>query len=282
MRLGGKIFQETNDPASWVQAHKDLGYTAAYSPVTDPDTDDDTIRAYADAAKQANLLIAEVGAWRNNTISTDEPTRKAAVADCAAKLSLADRIGARCCVNIAGSRVGADGSWNGPAPTNCDADTFDLLVQSLREIIDAAKPTRTHYTLEMSSWGHPDSAETYLQLISAVDRDRFAVHLDPVNIVNCPARYYGLDALLTHTIRTLGPWIRSCHAKDVTLAGKHLVHLDECRPGTGRLSYAIYLTEVAKLDPDTPIMLEHLPDAEQYALAADHLRSVANQEGLSL
>ena len=73
---------------------------------------------------------------------------------------MADEIGARCCVNIAGSR-GA--KWDGPHPADLTPETFDLIVQSVREIIDAVKPTRAFYTLETMPWMYPDSADSYLR-----------------------------------------------------------------------------------------------------------------------
>ena len=53
-------------------------------------------------------------------------------------------------------------------------------------------------------------------------------------------------------------------------------HLDEVRPGTGGFDYAEFLKQLSKF-PDTPLMLEHLKGAEQYRLAADHIRSVAEK-----
>ena len=41
-----------------------------------------------------------------------------------------------------------------------------------------------------------------------------------------------------------------------------------------------YLKELSKF-PDIPLMLEHLRTAEDFKLAADHLRHLASQNGLS-
>jgi sugar phosphate isomerase/epimerase len=193
-------------------------------------------------------------------------------------LDLADRIGARCCVNIAGSR---GEQWDGPAPTNLDADTFDLIVQTVRGIIDAARPVRTYYTLETMPWVPPDSADSYLRLVQAIDRPRFAVHLDPVNLINSPQRYYRTGELIGECFAKLGTHIRSCHAKDIRLSGKLTVHLDECRPGLGGLDYATYLRELSRLAPDTPLMLEHLSGGEEYAQAAEHIRGLARRIDLA-
>ncbi|MHC4717978.1 MAG: sugar phosphate isomerase/epimerase, partial [Planctomycetota bacterium] len=59
-------------------------------------------------------------------------------------------------------------------------------------------------------------------------------------------------------------------------------HLDEARPGAGGLDYPALLTALDTLDPDTPVMLEHLPDQDEYARAAEFIRSTADQVGVTL
>ncbi len=270
MRLGGPIFDAAGDPAAWAQAVRAAGYRAAYCPLK-PDADDATVRAYADAAARADIVVAEVGAW-SNPLSPDAATRQAAIAHCQASLHLADRIGARCCVNITGSR---GPKWDGPDPRDLTDETFYMIVQTVRDIIDTVQPTRTYYTLETMPWAYPDSADSYLSLLAAIDRPACAVHLDPVNLVCSPQRYFGNAALLRECFEKLGPHIRSCHAKDILLAPELTVHLSEVRAGLGALDYAVFLAELARLDPDTPLMLEHLTAEEDYRLAAEHIRSVA-------
>src|SRR5690606_1607772 len=109
-------------------------------------------------------------------------------------LAHAEQMGAQCCVNIAGSRNAA--KWDGPHAENLTEETFDMIVASVRQIIDAVQPTRTYYALETMPWIFPDSPESYLRLIKAIDRKAFGVHLDPVNLVNCPARAYDTAALI--------------------------------------------------------------------------------------
>ena len=60
------------------------------------------------------------------------------------------------------------------------------------------------------------------------------------------------------------------------------VHLDEVRPGLGSLDYRVFLTELNKLDPDTTLMLEHLPSQEEYEKAAAHIRAVGAEIGVAL
>jgi sugar phosphate isomerase/epimerase len=263
LRLGGPTFEKYDTPDAWVKAVRKLGYRAAYCPVGAGEKDD-VVKAYARAAKKADIIIAEVGAW-SNPISPDEKTRSQALEKCRSQLALADRIGANCCV---------------PSPKNLTEETFDIIVETTRAIIDDVKPTRTFFTLETMPWAYPDSPDSYLYLIKAIDRKQFAVHLDPVNLICSPQRYFKNSRLIRECFRKLGPNIKSCHAKDILLSTKLTTHLDEVRPGLGGLDYAVFLRELSKF-PHIPLMLEHLPDAEEYRLAATHVRSVAKSIGLS-
>ena len=278
MRLGGPVFGDFDTPEGWVAALKSAGYSAAFCPLRSMD-DANAVRGYQKAALDADIVIAEVGAFGNNPISPDDAIRAEGIANCQAKLVLADEIGARCCVNVSGSR---GESWADHHPNNLTPETFDLIVGSVREIIDAVKPTRTVYALETMPWMYPDSADSYLALIKAIDREGCGIHFDPVNIVNSPQRYYENAHLIRDCFKKLGADIVSCHAKDIVMSNKLTVHLDEIAPGQGNLDYTAFLQELDKLGPDTPIMLEHLKGAEAYADAADHVRSVGNGLGITL
>ena len=143
MRLGAPLPQTTTDPDEWIAALQARGYRAAYCPLNGKE-DQATIRAFERAAERAGIVIAETGAW-SNPLSPDEAIRQAALEKCRTMLALADEVGARCCVNIAGS-CGA--KWDGPHPTDLTPETFDLIVDTTRAIIDAVHPVRTYYTLE--------------------------------------------------------------------------------------------------------------------------------------
>jgi len=277
MRLGGPIFQRPNSPEAWVVSVQAKGYRAAYCPVG-PDADDTTVRAYEDAARKADLVIAECGAW-SNPLSKEEKIRNEALANCRRQLDLAERIGARCCVNIAGSR-GA--KWDGPCAEDLTEETFALVVESVRSIIDAVKPKRAFYTLETMPWMYPDSVESYERLIKAIDRPQFAVHYDAVNLVNCPARYFNNAALIREFVRRMGPKIKSCHLKDIRLAPDLTVHLSEVPLGDGGLDHRCLLTELNGLDVDLPVMLEHLSGEKEYDAAARYARDVAAKAGVKV
>ena len=275
LRMGGPVFEKFQDQDGWIKALKRSGYSAAYCPVK-ADEKDGVIDAYAGAAKKADIIIAEVGAW-SNPISPDEKTRREALTKCREQLALADRVGAKCCVNVSGTR---GESRSGPHQDNLTDETFDMIVETTRSIIDAVKPVRTYFTLELMPWSYPDSPDSYVRLIKAIDRKQFAVHLDPVNIVSSPQRFFRNGELIRECFKKLGPYIKSCHAKDSLLHTNLTTYLEEVRPGLGSLDYAVFLKELSKL-PDTPLMLEHLKTQVEYQQAAEYIRSTAKKIGLS-
>jgi sugar phosphate isomerase/epimerase len=268
MRIGGPIFTGFNSPEEWIKQVSLAGYTASYNPVN-YDASDHIIAEYAQAALENDIVIAEVGAW-SNPLSINKEEADKSLVHCIKSLELAEKLGARCCVNIAGSR---GLKWDGPAKEDLSEETKDMIVKVVRKIIDAVSPEKTFYTLETMPWMYPDSADSYGTLLGMINRPAFAVHFDPVNLINTPWRFFYNDLVVSDFINKLGVYIKSCHIKDITLRDNLTVHLDEVRAGEGGMDYIKMFSEIAKLG-DIPIMLEHLPDENNYQLAFEHLRKV--------
>jgi sugar phosphate isomerase/epimerase len=101
IRLGGPIFLKSSDPRELAREHRRLGYSAAYCPEVAL-SDAEHIRAIRDAFAVENVVIAEVGAWRN-MLDPDSVKRAENLKYVTERLALAEAVGARCCVDIAGS-----------------------------------------------------------------------------------------------------------------------------------------------------------------------------------
>jgi sugar phosphate isomerase/epimerase len=277
LRLGGPSFAKTEDPEELALAHRKLGYRAAYCPNVALQ-DSARIQAYADAFARHDVVIAEVGRWVN-LLDSEPDKRRQNLRTVTDGLALAEAIGARCCVDIAGSYNPS--SWFGPDPRNFSREFFDASVENARQIIDAVKPKRTTFCYEVMGWSWPDTPEHYVKMIKAVDRKAFSVHLDPCNLVNSPEKFYNNTALLNECFDKLGRWIVSCHAKDLTWDVEMNIHFREVAPGKGALDYSTYLRRLAQLPQGAPLMLEHLSTAEQYDGAREHILKVGNESGLS-
>jgi len=277
VRLGGPIFLRSEDPAELAREHRRLGYSAAYCPNASV-RDGDRIQAIQKAFASENVVIAEVGAWKN-MLDPDATKRKQNLDYVIERCALAEAVGARCCVDIAGS-YNAD-VWYGMNPKNLSKEFFDATVENCRHILDTVKPKRTRFTIEMMPWSLPDGPDAYLELIRAVARTTFGVHLDVCNVINSPRRFYNNGEVIRECFRKLGRWITSCHAKDLRWAPEFNVHFQEVVPGRGQLDYRAYLAELARLPVDAPLMLEHLKNAEEYDEGRAYILRVAAETGVA-
>ena len=135
IRLGGPIFLKSDDPGELAREHRRWGYSAAYCPAATIG-DGDRVRAIREAFAAEQVVIAEVGAWRN-LLDPDAQKRADNLRYVTERLALAEAVGARCCVDIAGSYNPT--VWYGPDPKNLSAEFFDATVANCRAVIDAVR-----------------------------------------------------------------------------------------------------------------------------------------------
>lgn len=277
MRFGTPLYDPYSSPGQWIDLVKKKNHGAAYSPISLEASDSEAI-AYGKAAKAANIVISEQGVWSVNCLSYDAAERGKAIAACIRGLELAELLGARCCVALSGSRAE---KWDGPHPDNFSEETFRQVVANTQVIIDAVQPKNTFFTMEPMPWTPPYDAKNQLRLLEAVDRPACGVHYDPVNLVYSPDRYYHNGRYIRDFVEALASVLRVVHAKDILLRDTLTLHLDEAMPGQGALDYDTLLSALNGLDPDLPLMAEHLGTAEEYERAEAWIRGKAKALGLS-
>ena len=270
MRLGAPVFGFST-AGEWVEAHNKKGYRAAYWPLGD-DAPIGQVNEFLRAAVDNDLVIAEVGIW-NNMLDPDPAKRCQNFDRAVRRLETAEYVSARCCVNISGSRSAI---WDGPHPLNLTKETYDMVVEDTRRLIDAVGPTHTKYTLEPMPWMYPHDERDVLDLIRDIDRAAFAAHVDMVNLVNSYDKYIATGAMTERFFNALAPYIRSVHLKDTRIVPDRLtLHIDEALPGEGEFDYPTLLKNCAALDADLPVMIEHLRGEDEYDRAAANIRRIA-------
>lgn len=276
VRLGGPLFFSEEDPDAWARRAREMRYRAVYAPNVKLD-DKDRIRAFEDAVRQNDLVIAEVGRWVN-LLDADEAKRAENLRLVTEGLALADELDARCCVDIAGSF--STENWSGPHPKNVSDEFFDLTVENVRKIIDAVKPRRARFALEMMGWALPDTPDSYLRLVKAIDREAFGVHIDVCNMINSPDKFWNNTRLINEAFDKLGPRIVSAHAKDLRWIPEFNIHFKECVVGEGEVDYGTYLRRLATLDRDVPLMIEHMADEEEYQRSKLNIFRIGRENGV--
>ena len=282
VRLGGPVFISTGpepDPEALVRVHRTKGFRAAYAPPVRLEQRD-LVRDIRRAFEAADIVMAEVGYWKN-PLHLDAQEARTARQEMLDALALAEELGALCMVCNLGSFVADTVRFH--SERNFSDDAFDAAVETARFLIDAVKPTRAFFTYEMFPFNVNDHPEGVLRLIRAVDRGRFGAHMDLVNLVNCPRAYYDSGAIIRRCTELFGDRIVSAHAKDVILEMPSIsVLLREVPPGEGNLDYAAYLRCLNELPRDVPLMMEHMKSENEYDRAAAYIRSVAAKESIPL
>lgn len=269
MRLGTSSPLSYDSAENWAETQVALGCRTVVFPVQSNEPEKKIIE-YKEAADKAGLSIAEVGVWRN-ALSQDPDERKKNMDYCVEQLRLADFVGARCCVNVAGA---FGPKWDGPYKENFSDEARKKTVQMVRDIIDRADVKNTFFTLEPMPWMIPTSPKDYAILLEEVDRDRFAVHMDIINMTSSIERYFKAEEFVDECAEILGDKIRSCHIKDVHLSTEYTTRLIECAPGCGEFPLRYYVSKMDALDKDMPIILEHLSTDEEYYKYMDYLKTI--------
>lgn len=96
--------------------------------------------------------------------------------------------------NVVIAEVGAFNPrvWYGPHKDNFSKQFFDATVENCRHVIDAVKPKRTKFTVEMMGW--------------SIQRPAFGVHIDVCNAINSPEKFYNNAAVTEDLFTKLGRW----------------------------------------------------------------------------
>lgn len=268
MYLGLSSSLKHSSPKEWAETHKALGLKSVVFPV-DCNAGEKLIEAYKEEAEKHGLLIAEVGIWRN-TLAADMAEREKWIDYAIRQLKMADKIGAACCVNVVGTPYGP--RWDGGYRQNFSQELWQLAVKMIQRIIDEAKPTRTKFSIESMPWMIPSSPDEYLHLIKDVNRKEFGAHLDVVNMITSPERYFFNDKFLEECFNKLKGKICSCHLKDIRLKEEYTFQLQECACGQGTLDLELFAKLATAENAQMPMIIEHLSTDEEYLASLKYVQ----------
>ena len=269
-----------DDPELLARGHRLKGFTAAYAPKVSLN-DTQQIRRIRSAFEAEGVMLAEVGYWEN-LVDTDPAEKAANQKAMLEALALAEELGARCAVDIFGSYCHGNGNSKHEAK-NFAKSAFDEAVEIARFFIDTVKPKTAFFAYEIFPFCFIDSPEMIDKLVRAVDRKQFGVHLDLVNLINCPRAYWANGDIMRECVRLFGDRIVSAHAKDIRMKEPAIsVILEEVPAGQGMLDIACNIRELHALPQAIPFMMEHLNSEAEYDAAAAHFRGVARAEGIQI
>lgn len=278
MKLGGSVLGSWSTPGEFLALLQQSQFAAITCPV-DSRTDPGLAGEVIAAIREAGVLIAEAGVWKN-LLSSDQEQAGQAFRYAVDQLRFAHQHGIPCVVNVAGS---PGERWDGPHRGNYSQAGYEALVRSVQEVIDSAGPGPSCYSLEPMPWMLPDGPDEYLQLIEDIDRPGFKVHLDFTNMINSPRRFLFANEFIEECLMKLGPHTISTHLKDCRMLPEMPFMAKEVPPGQGQLDL-VHICQLLHqyLPVDAPVLLEHMHSAADYQQAYQALAQAAQQAGVPI
>ena len=217
--------------------------------------------------------------YRDCLFDPDRGVRAEAVSKVVRGAMLAARLGALCYLIRPGSRNPA-GPWT-PHRENHTSEAYRLLVRSLREIARRTASLNVITVVETHVISILNTPAVCRRLVDSVRSAKLRLVMDYVNHFESIDQVHNDTQRLNHIFETIGALAPVCHVKDISVANRLVVHLDEAVPGLGELNLALALGLFHAHHPDGYALIEHLgPD--QIPLAAANVRNIAKRAGIPI
>ena len=260
---------------------KDLGFSGVYCrfSANDPFT---TTAAQChrvrDLLADHGLHMYQVTGYWQRLIDPDETGRQGAVRTLQEALRVAHDLGARGIDTGPGSLDPA-GPWQ-PHGDNWDPAVKDQLIKSLRQCARAAADNGVYLSLEGHQVVVLENAEVTREVLDAVGSPWVRSDLDPANWITLKT-VFNTTAAIDHMFDVLGHHIVSGHAKDISIAPSHIIHLPTNAPGTGQLDFKTFIRRMEGLDPQYPLIVEGA-SADQLPATSAFLHRIAADLGIEV
>ena len=165
-------------------------------------------------------------------------------------------------------------------PENHTQRSFDTLVDSCRKIAGTAEEEGMTLAIEGHIASTLDSPQRVRDLLDAVGSKALKFSMDPVNFTGTVADVYDTARVLDPLFELLGRDTVILHAKDVNVADRHVVHIDEVLIGEGTMRYDLILPRMVEQCPNAYVLIEHLPD-DKVPAARKALAEMAQRVGIA-
>ncbi|RKU09725.1 sugar phosphate isomerase/epimerase [Candidatus Poribacteria bacterium] len=201
-----------------------------------------------------NITMTALGGTYN-MIHPDAQRRADGVCNLRVLAAACERLGTSVITLCTGSRD-PDNMWR-RHPDNDTPEAWDDLVVSMRQAIEVAEEYQVTLAFEPEVANVVDSAIKARRIIDQIGSPYLKIVMDGANIFHT-GELPRMREILDEAFALLGEHIAFAHAKDLDRDGEagHLA------AGKGLLDYDQYLSLLNNVDPDVPIILHGLSEAE--------------------
>ena len=233
---------------------------------------------FRDLLADENLRLFQGTGYWQNLVTGDEQQRREAVRTLQAALRLAGWLGARGIDTGPGS-MSPHGPW-APHPDNWTPLARRQLIRSLREAAPAAEDAGVYLSVECHQTVTLESPEVALEVIDAVGSPWVRIDYDSANWLDMRTAWDSSSAL-NHHFDLLGEHIVSCHAKDVFVEPRLVIHVSDGCAGRGLVDFRTLCRRMHELSPDYPVIIEGA-ETEDLPEVSAFFHGIAAELGLPL
>ena len=229
------------------------------------------------ACEQAGLAVNQANGWYECLVNPDEVLRAEGIKGMQAVCRFGVILQSRSVYMRPGS-LNPNGHW-WAHPDNYSPQTFDRLVDSVRQVCRVAETEGVQVAIEGHVQTTLDTPERVRDLFEAVASPVLKFNLDPVNFMGNVRDVLNTPRIINALFDLMGEHVVAAHAKDCGLAEAFTMQIHEVVLGTGTLDYELFLHRFVETCPDKDFIIEHLPE-EKISQARENLRKVTERLGM--
>jgi len=226
------------------------------------------------ACDDAGLAVTQANGWYECLVNADPALRAEGIKGMQALCRYGAYLNAYSIYMRPGS-LNPNGHW-WAHPGNHSAETFDRLVDSVRQVCRVAEGEGVKIAIEGHVLTSLDTPARVRDLLDAVASPALKFNLDPVNFIGAVRDVHDTSRIINLLFDLLGKDTIAAHAKDCGLAEAFVMQIQEVVIGTGMMNYELFLRRFIESCPDKYFIIEHLP-VEKIPLAREALRLVAER-----
>jgi sugar phosphate isomerase/epimerase len=257
------------------QRWRSMGFKSATVFIHKPlESQPDDLLPVKQALAAAGLAVNQANGWHECLVNPDPAARAEGIKGMQSLCRYGAYLEAHS-VYIRPGSLNPNGHW-WAHPENHSAETFDRLVDSVRQVCRAAEREGVKVAIEGHVLTVLDTPSRVRDLLDAVASPALKFNLDPVNFIGTVRDVHDTSRIINDLFDLLGQDTIVAHAKDCRLAEAFVMQIHEVVIGTGTLDYRLFLRRFMDVCPDGDFIIEHLPE-EKIPQAREALCRIAER-----
>lgn len=223
--------------------------------------------------------VAQTNGWYECLVNPDETLRKEGIRGMQKLCALGAALESPS-VYVRPGGLNPAGPWY-PHPDNHLSQTFDRLVDSLKQVCRSAVQEGVKVAIEGHVLSVLDTPQKIRDVIDAVGSTALKFNLDPVNFIGTVQAVHHPETVIDQLFEICGEYTIAAHIKDCRLENALVVHIQEVVLGEGVLDYRDFLPRFQALGGNHYAIIEHLPP-NKVLVAKERLQAIAKSVGIHL